>query len=200
MAQIPVVGKNTGQIDLDLPKADAHLLHSVVVWQLASRRRGTASTKTRAEVSRTGRKMYAQKGTGNARHGNRSVPTFVGGGVAFGPKPRDYSYSLPKKIRQRGLEMAIGDRAEQGMVLAVDGFELDGKTKGFVSWAKDNGMDGRESVLLVTDDAGALRAARNLSWVTALPVAGLNVYDILRHDRLVIDAARLRPAQEEAAQ
>ncbi|MFC6616666.1 50S ribosomal protein L4 [Deinococcus radiophilus] len=201
MAQIQVVGKNGGRsIELDLPEVNPHVLHEVVTWQLAGRRRGTASTKTRAQVARTGRKMFSQKGTGNARHGDRTVPTFVGGGVAFGPKPRSYSYTLPRKVRQLGLAMALADRQAAGMLTAVDGYDLDGKTKSFVQWAKDNGMDGSEKVLIVTDDANVLRSARNVAWATALPVAGLNAYDILRHDRLVIDAVALEPAQEEEGQ
>jgi len=202
MAQINVVGKNGGRtIDLDLPEVNPGLLHDVVSWQLAKRRQGSASTKTRAEVSRTGKKMYSQKGTGNARHGNRAAPIFVGGGVAFGPKPRNYGYTLPKKVRQLGLAMALADRAAEGKLLAVDGFDLsDAKTKSFLAWAAQNGLDGSERVFLVTDDENVRRAARNLSWVTPLPVAGLNVYDILRHDRLVVDANVLEPAREEAAQ
>lgn len=201
MAQINVVGNNTRTIELDLPKANAHILHEVVTWQLAKRRQGSASTKTRAEVSATGKKMFSQKGTGNARHGDRSVPTFVGGGVAFGPKPRSYAYTLPKKVRQLGLAMALSTRQEAGKLLAVDGYSFeDGKTKSFVSWAKSQGMDGSESVFVVTDNEAVRRAARNLSWVTALPVAGLNVYDILRHDRLVIDAVVLEPAKEGGEQ
>ena len=197
MAQINVVGNNARTISLDLPQANKHLLHQVVTWQLAKRRAGTASTKTRTQVSATSKKMYSQKGTGNARHGDRAAPNFVGGGVAFGPKPRSYAYTLPKKVRQLGLAMALSDRSEQGKLLAVDGFGLtDHKTKGFLAWASQNGMDGSERVFLVTDDENARRAARNLPWVTALPVAGLNVYDILRHERLVIDAAVLEPARE----
>ncbi|GAA5502166.1 50S ribosomal protein L4 [Deinococcus xinjiangensis] len=199
MAQIDVIGKNGGRkIDVELPEVNKGVLHDVVTWQLASRRRGTASTKTRAQVARTGKKMYSQKGTGNARHGDRTVPTFVGGGVAFGPKPRSYAYTLPKQLRQLGLAMALASRQADGKLVAVDGFDLDGKTKGFVSWAGQNGMDGSEKVLLVTDDQNARQAARNVAWVSVLPVAGVNVYDILRHDRLVIDAAALEMTDEEA--
>nr|7A18_C Chain C, 50S ribosomal protein L4 [Deinococcus radiodurans R1 = ATCC 13939 = DSM 20539] len=192
-AQINVIGQNGGRtIELPLPEVNSGVLHEVVTWQLASRRRGTASTRTRAQVSKTGRKMYGQKGTGNARHGDRSVPTFVGGGVAFGPKPRSYDYTLPRQVRQLGLAMAIASRQEGGKLVAVDGFDIaDAKTKNFISWAKQNGLDGTEKVLLVTDDENTRRAARNVSWVSVLPVAGVNVYDILRHDRLVIDAAAL---------
>jgi len=198
VAQINVIGQNGGRtIDLDLPEVNVNILHDVVTWQLASRRRGTASTKTRAQVSATGKKMYGQKGTGNARHGDRGVPTFVGGGTAFGPKPRSYSYTLPRKVRQLGLAMALADRQETGKLLAVDGFNLDGKTKSFVSWAAQNGLDGTERVLLVTDDVQARQGARNVPWATVMPVAGLNAYDILRHDRLIIDAVALEPAHEE---
>lgn len=202
MAQINVIGKNGGRtIDLDLPEVSAHVLHEVVTWQLASRRRGTASTKTRAQVSKSGKKMFSQKGTGNARHGDRSVPTFVGGGVAFGPKPRSYGYTLPRKVRQLGLAMALADRQDSGKLLAVDGFDLaDAKTKSFVAWAKQNGLDGTERVLVVTDDEQTRLAARNVPWVTAMPVMGLNAYDILRHERLVIDAVALEPAQDELAE
>lgn len=201
MAQIDVIGKNGGrQIDVELPEVNKGVLHDVVTWQLANRRRGTASTKTRAEVARTGKKMYSQKGTGNARHGDRTVPTFVGGGVAFGPKPRSYSYTLPKKVRQLGLAMALASRQEEGKLLAVDGYDLaDAKTKSFIGWAKNNGLDGNEKVLLVTDDEQVRLAARNVAWVSVLPVAGVNVYDILRHDRLVIDAAALEPMDEEGS-
>lgn len=201
MAQINVIGKNGGRsIDLELPEVNPHVLHDVVTWQLAGRRRGTASTKTRAQTSHGGKKIYSQKGTGNARHGDRSVPTFVGGGVAFGPKPRSYSYTLPRKVRQLGLAMALADRQGSGKLLAVDGFDLDGKTKSFVAWAGQNGMDGSERVLLVTDDVQARQGARNVPWATVMPVAGLNAYDILRHERLVIDAVALEPAQEAPMQ
>ena len=202
MAQINVIGQNGGRtIELPLPEVNSGVLHEVVTWQLASRRRGTASTRTRAQVNKSGRKMYSQKGTGNARHGDRSVPTFVGGGVAFGPKPRSYDYTLPRQVRQLGLAMAIASRQEDGKLVAVDGFDIaDAKTKNFVSWAKQNGLDGTEKVLLVTDDENARRAARNVSWVSVLPVAGVNVYDILRHDRLVIDAAALEIVEEEAGE
>ncbi|GAA5435033.1 50S ribosomal protein L4 [Deinococcus sp. A31D244] len=197
MAQINVIGKNGGRtIDLELPEVNSGVLHDVVTWQLASRRRGTASTKTRAQVSATGKKMFSQKGTGNARHGDRSVPSFVGGGVAFGPKPRSYGYTLPRKVRQLGLAMALAARQDEGKLVAVDGFDVDGKTKNFVSWAAQNGMDGSERVLIVTDDAQTRQAARNVIWATVMPVAGLNAYDILRHERLVIDAIALEPAQE----
>jgi large subunit ribosomal protein L4 len=187
MSSINVVGKNPSTLELALPEAKTHVLYEVVNWQLAKRRRGTASTQTRAEVSRTGKKLYSQKGTGNARHGDRAAPIYVGGGAAFGPKPRDYSYTLPKKVRKLGLAMAVSSRLSEGKVVAVDGFEVDGKTKSFVAWAKKHGMDGSERVFLVTSDEMTIRAAKNLPWVTAVKAAGLNTYDILRHQVLVAD-------------
>ncbi len=191
MSSISVIGNNPGSLELNLPVAKTHVLYEVVNWQLAKRRRGTASTQTRAEVSRTGKKLYSQKGTGNARHGDRSAPIYVGGGAAFGPKPRNYDYTLPKKVRKLGLAMAVSSRVAEGKVLAVDGFNLDGKTKGFLAWAKEHGMDGSERVFLVTEDQMAIRAAKNLHWVTAVKAAGLNCYDVLRHEQLVADKAVL---------
>jgi large subunit ribosomal protein L4 len=199
MSSINVVGKNPSTLELTLPEAKTHVLYEVVNWQLAKRRRGTASTQTRSEVSRTGKKLYSQKGTGNARHGDRAAPIYVGGGAAFGPKPRDYSYTLPKKVRKLGLAMAVSSRVAEGKVLAVDGFELDGKTKNFVAWAKSHGMDGSERVFLVTDDANAIRAAKNLPWVTAVKAAGLNTYDILRHQQLVADKGVLEALHADKA-
>jgi large subunit ribosomal protein L4 len=199
MATFSVIGQNPGSIEVALPEVNQHVMFDVVTWQLAKRRAGTASTKTRSNVSRTGKKMYSQKGTGNARHGDRAAPIYVGGGTAHGPHPRDYSYTLPKKVRKLGLAMAVADRAEQGKVVAVDGFGIEPKTKSFLAWASANGMDGSERVFLVTDDANALRAARNLIWVTPVKAAGLNCYDVLRHERLLIDRAALEAVKLERA-
>jgi large subunit ribosomal protein L4 len=199
IATFSVIGQNPGSLEVVLPEVKAHVMFDVVTWQLAKRRAGTASTKTRANVSKTGKKKYSQKGTGNARHGDGAAPIFVGGGTAHGPHPRDYSYTLPKKVRKLGLAMAVADRAEQGKVVAVDGFGLEPKTKSFLDWAKANGMDGSERVFLVTDDENALRAARNLIWVTPVKTAGLNCYDVLRHERLLIDRGALEACKLERA-
>jgi len=200
MPSVQIIGQNPGMLELSLPKPKTHVLYEVVNWQLAKRRRGTASTQTRAEVSRTGKKIYGQKGTGNARHGDRAAPIYVGGGAAFGPKPRDYEYTLPKKVRKLGLQMAVSDRVGEGKAFAVSGFGLDGKTKSFIDWAAKNGMDGSARVFLVTDDELVLRAARNLPWVTPVKAAGLNVYDILKHDILVADKAVLEAVASGATE
>ncbi len=184
---IDVVGSGR-KVTLDLPEPKESVLHEVVAWQLSKRRRGTAATKTRGMVSGSTAKIYPQKGTGRARHGSKKAPIFVGGGISFGPQPRSYSYTLPKRVRRLGLQMALATRANDGRLTLVDSFGVGGKTREFVTWAKNNGFDGSERVLLVTDDELVRRAARNVPWVDVLAGAGLNVYDILRADRVIADA------------
>ncbi len=186
---IDVIGSGR-KVVLDLPEPKEAVLHEVVAWQLSKRRRGTAATKTRAEITGSTAKIYPQKGTGRARHGSRKAPIFVGGSKAFGPQPRDYAYTLPKRVRRLGLEMALAARAQDGKLTLVEAFGIaEGKTKEFVAWARAHGIDGSERVLLVSDDDMVRRAARNLPWVNVMPSRGLNVYDILRCDRLIADAA-----------
>lgn len=175
-------------LTVDLPEPKEAVLHEVVAWQLSKRRRGTASTKTRGMMTGSTAKIYPQKGTGRARHGDRKAPIFVGGGTAFGPLPRSYAYTLPKRVRRLGLGMALAARAQGGKLTLVESFGIGGKTREFVAWAKDHGFHGEERVLLVTDDENARRAARNVPWVDAMPVRGINVYDILRSDRVIADA------------
>jgi large subunit ribosomal protein L4 len=187
--QLPVIGSSK-TIEANLPeKVNTHVLYEVVRWQLASRRRGTAATKTRGMVNFTTKKMYGQKHTGRARHGDYGAPIFVGGGTTFGPQPRDYSYTLPKKVRKLGLGMALTDRAKENKLFLVESFKgVSGKTKEFVAWLKDNSLEGA-SVLLVTSDEVVARSARNLPKVRVIAPIGLNVYDIMRHEALVIEAS-----------
>lgn len=192
---IDVLGTNR-KVTLDLPEPKESVLHEVVAWQLAKRRRGTAATKTRSMVTGSTAKIYPQKGTGRARHGSRKAPIFVGGGISFGPQPRSYDYTLPKRVRKLGLQMAIAARANDGRLTLVDSFNIAGKTREFVAWAKANGFDSAERVLLVTDDEMVRRAARNVPWVDVLATKGLNVYDILRADRVIADATLFDEAAE----
>ena len=185
---LDVVG-SARKITLDLPDPKDSVLHEVVAWQLSKRRQGSASTKTRGEVIGSKAKIYPQKGTGRARHGSRKAPIFVGGGTVFGPRPRTYGYTLPKGVRRLGLNMALAARANDGRLTLVDSFGVDGKTKDFLRWANENGFKGSEKVLLVTDDELVRRAARNLPWISVMKGAGLNVYDILRHEHIIADAA-----------
>ncbi|CAK8711083.1 MAG: 50S ribosomal protein L4 [Candidatus Electrothrix sp. LOE1_4_5] len=167
-------------------EVDTGILHEVVCMQRANRRRGTASTKTRGEVRGGGAKPWRQKGTGRARAGTNNSPIWRGGGTTFGPKPRDYSYSMPKKVRRLALRMALSARMSEGNVVILDQFAMDApKTKDFVNVMKNFDFD---QCLIVTEEgAGNLQlSARNAVGYKTLPVAGLNVYDILKYPKLMV--------------
>jgi len=162
------------------------VLHEVVCMQRANRRAGTASTKTRGEVKGGGAKPWRQKGTGRARAGSRTSPLWRGGGTIFGPKPRDYSYKLPKKVRRLALKMALSARHGEGNMVVVDSLGLEKiKTKDFVQVMKNFQFD---NCLVVTagNDPVAAKSARNAVGYKVLPVAGLNVYDILKYPKLML--------------
>ena len=170
------------------PRAD--ILHRVVTWQLTNRRGPARAARERSEVNRTGKKWGRQKGGGTARHGNRRAPIFIGGGKAHGARLRDFEQSLNKKVRALGLKMALSAKAKEGLVV-VDSLELkDAKTKALVAAFGKNGWSGK---VLVIDgeavDAGFRKAAGNLPGVNVLPAMGANVYDILKHDTLVLTKA-----------
>ena len=171
------------------PRGD--IVARVVNWQLAKRRAGTHKVKGRSEISRTGAKMFRQKGTGNARHGPASVVQFRGGGVVHGPVVRDHGFSLPKKVRKLGLKSAISAKAADGKMIIVDALKSAGKTAELRG--KLNKL-GAENALIIggaeLDDA-FVKAASNIPHVDVLPQQGINVYDILRRDVLVLskDAA-----------
>lgn len=200
MYSLPVLGSNK-TVEAQLPEAvNGHVLFEVVRWQLASRRRGTAATKTRGMVNYTTKKMYGQKGTGRARHGDYAAPIFVGGGTAFGPKPRDYSYTLPKKVRKLGLSMALADRAREGKLFLVENFQgVNGKTKEFATWLEAHNL-ADQTILLVTSKEEVARAARNLPRVRVLAPEGLNVYDIMRQEVLLLEAAAWEGVQARVSQ
>ncbi|WP_339136720.1 MAG: 50S ribosomal protein L4 [Candidatus Electrothrix sp. GW3-4] len=167
-------------------EVDTGILHEVVCMQRANRRRGTASTKTRGEVRGGGAKPWRQKGTGRARAGSNTSPVWRGGGTTFGPKPRDYSYSMPKKVRRLALRMALSARMSEGNLVILDQFAMDApKTKDFVNVMKNFDFD---CCLIVTvEGEGNLQlSARNAVGYKTLPVAGLNVYDILKYPKLMV--------------
>jgi large subunit ribosomal protein L4 len=164
------------------------LLHAEVRRQLAKRRAGTHSTKNRHTVSGGGIKPWRQKGTGRARQGSIRSPQWAGGGVVFGPVPRSYEHSLPKKVRRAALCSALSLRREEGAITVVDEISLDAfRTKRVREILRSLSLDG-ERVLIVIDaaDDKLERSARNLPGVGVLRVAGLNVYDVLRHAKLVL--------------
>lgn len=170
------------------PRAD--LLQRTVIWQLASRRAGDHSTQTRSEVTGTTKKMYRQKGTGGARHGNRKVPQFRGGGRAMGPVIRDHSIKLPKKVRALALKCALSSKQADGNLIVLDEAVMkEPKTSALVKSLKKLGLT---SALVIDGDAvdtNFARAAANIPGIDVLPSIGANVYDILRRDTLVLTKA-----------
>lgn len=163
------------------------LLYEVLKAQLASQRKGTSSSQTRSEVSRTKRKLYKQKGTGSARHGSRKAPTFVGGGTAHGPKPRDFSYRPPRKMRIGALKGALSLKLREGQLLVVQDFELDEvKTKKLAAVLAKLEV-GRGALIVDGKENEKLRlSARNLENHSVLSPEGVNLYDLLRHEHLVL--------------
>lgn len=179
------------------PRAD--LIQRVVVWQLAKRRSGQHKVLTRAEVNRTKKKVYAQKGTGQARHGARSAPLFVGGAKAMGPVAHSHEFDLPKKVRALGLRHALSSKAKSGSIVILD--EAKAKAIKTGDLAKRFDKLGLQSALVVDGefDKNFELSARNLSHVALLPASGLNVYDIIRRDKLVLTKAALAAIEERLA-
>jgi len=173
-----------------------HVLHQVVVSQLAHRRAGTASTKTRSEVNRSGRKLWRQKGTGRARVGSASSPTRRGGGVIFGPSPRQYVHKVPKKVRKIALRMALTDKVQTDHLFVVSDFNLpDFKTKGFVQVMKN--FEVRKALIVTEGENENLeRSSRNVTWVKVMRYQGLNVYDILNHEHLFLVQSAIAKIEE----
>jgi large subunit ribosomal protein L4 len=189
---VNVDGQRVGALELSdavfAVEVKEHLLWEVVKAQRAAQRAGTHATKTREHVRGGGKKPYKQKGTGNARQGSSRSPQFVGGGKVFGPHPRDYSYTVPKKVRRAALASALSLRAQEKKLVVVDKLALEGpKTKRLAGILKALGLpsavvvDGKENVNLS-------RSARNLTAAKYLAPEGLNVYDILDHPGLVVTA------------
>lgn len=186
--------KSAGEVELKdeifglEPRSD--ILHRMVRYQLLKRMAGTHHAQDRSEVTVTGKKMYKQKGTGGARHGDKSVPQWRGGGKAFGPKPRSHAIDLPKKVRALALRHALSSKAKAGDLVVIDSAKVaDGKTRvlrdQFAKLSLDNALviDGADL------EIGFARAARNLPNIDVLPVQGINVYDILRRKKLVLTKA-----------
>ena len=189
-------GKGKGS-DLELndavfgiePRAD--ILHRVVTWQLEKRRALAAATRERADVARTGKKFGRQKGGGTARHGDRRAPIFIGGGKAHGQRAREFNPSLNKKVRALGLKMALSAKAKGGSLIVVDNLDL-GEAKTAALKAQLAGLGLGKSALVIDGEAlnvGFAKASANLREINLLPAIGANVYDILKHDTLVLTRA-----------
>jgi len=200
MVKLPVVSLNRAPAgELSVPSAlvagpvRETLLHALVQSQLATRRAGSAATKTRAFVSGGGKKPWRQKGTGRARAGSSRSPVWVGGAVIFGPQPRDYGYRLPKSARRAALRAALAARHADGHLLVIDALTLpEAKTKRMHELLEGLGLAGADAlVVLAAADETVQRAARNLPRVQVLLEGGLNVYDVLRYSHLVVTRAAL---------
>jgi large subunit ribosomal protein L4 len=178
------------------PRAD--ILHRVVTWQLVNRRAPARAARERSDVARTGKKWGRQKGGGTARHGDRKAPIFIGGGKAHGPRARVFTSSLNKKVRQLGLKMALSSKAREGNLIVVDSLDVaEAKTKTLRAQLSKLGFG--KSALVIDGDAlnvGFARASSNLESVNMLPAVGANVYDIMRHETLVLTRAAVEQLED----
>jgi len=187
-------GKSAGSVTLNKdifglePRTD--LIQRCIVWQLAKRRAGTHAVKNRADIWRTGKKIHAQKGTGGARHGSARANLFRGGGRSFGPHPRDHSIDLPKKVRALALRHALSAKAKDGGIIVLDDIAAkDAKTKGLTAQFEKLGLANALIIGGAQIEENFGRAARNIPNIDVLPVQGINVYDILRRQKLVLTKA-----------
>jgi len=207
---ITLAGAKAGTIELDdavfgIDEIRGDILARCVNWQLAKRRGGNHKVQTRNENSRTGKKMYKQKGTGGARHGSRRAPQFVGGSRAFGPIVRDHGFDLPKKVRALALRHALSSKVKAGTLVVLDAAEIaEPKTAALRAQFAALGLKNALIIAGPEVNKGFGLAARNIPMVDVLPNAGLNVYDVLRRDTLVltrsaIEAIEARFSEKEAA-
>ena len=207
---ITLAGAKAGTIELDdavfgIDEIRGDILARCVNWQLAKRRGGNHKVQTRNENSRTGKKMYKQKGTGGARHGSRRAPQFVGGSRAFGPIVRDHGFDLPKKVRALALRHALSSKVKAGTLVVLDSAEIaEPKTAALRAQFAALGLKNALIIAGPEVNKGFGLAARNIPMVDVLPNAGLNVYDVLRRDTLVltrsaIEAIEARFSEKEAA-
>lgn len=207
---VTLAGGKAGQIELSdavfgIEEIRPDILARCVTWQLAKRRAGTHKVQTRNENSRTGKKMYKQKGTGGARHGSRRAPQFVGGSRAFGPVVRSHAIDLPKKVRALALRHALSSKVKAGSLIVLDAVALEApKTAALRAQLAKLGLTNALVIAGPEVDGNFKLAARNIPAIDVLPNAGLNVYDVLRRDTLVLTkdavaAIEARFAEKEAA-
>ena len=208
MASLPVydqAGKKVGSYDIEptdlCATIDKQLLHDAVVMYQANARQGSFKTKTRSEVSGTTKKMYRQKGTGNARAGHRTSNIRRGGGHAFAIRNRDYSYRLPRKAVRLATRMAIAGKIQDDRVLVVDQLALDApKTSTIAKMLKGMGLEGRTALIATADVAPAVhKSARNIGGVSVLPVSDLNALAILKPQRMIVTREAMDRLKENAA-
>ena len=197
-------GKEAGSVTLNKdifglePRKD--LIQRCIVWQLAKRRAGTHAVKNRADIARTGKKSGPQKGSGGARHGSQRANLFRGGGRSFGPHPRDHSIELPKKVRALALRHALSSKAKDGGIVVIDAIDTtDAKTKALAAQFDKLGFSNALIIGGAEINENFGRAARNIPNIDVLPVQGINVYDILRRQKLVLTKAAVEALEARFA-
>ncbi len=191
VAVYDMANKQVGDIELNDNifgvEVNGPLLHQAVVMQLASQRLGTHATKTRAMVRGGGRKPWRQKGTGHARSGSNTSPVWVGGGVVFGPHPRSYSFSMPRKQRRLAIKCALSDKVQSGDFLVLENLNFDiPKTKDVVKMLDAFKVEKKALIITADEAENVERSSRNIPGVKAISAMGLNVFDILHHDKLFV--------------
>jgi large subunit ribosomal protein L4 len=204
MSQLPlydIKGQSLGQFEASDKifgaKMNMPVVQSTLTWFMASQRQGTHSSKTKGEVSGGGKKPWKQKGTGRARAGSNRSPLWRKGGVIFGPKPRDYDYTLPKKVRQLALKVVLSDKARSEKLRVLDNLALTtGKTKLAVQVLKELGIAGKVLVLLAEKNDNVARAFRNINGVTVADAASVNIFDLLAADWLLADRPAIKKIEE----
>lgn len=200
---IDIKGEKVGEVEIRDEvfnvEVKPHLIHEVIRMQRSKRRSGTAATKTRKEVNASGAKPHRQKGTGRARQGSRRSPLLVGGGVIFGPHPRDYGYTVPKKVRRSALKSALTVRYTASKMKVLDRLEIaEISTKTFSGIMKNLNLT-KPLFIINNKDEMVEKSARNIPYVKVLRSEGLNVYDIIRHDQLIMTVDALRRIEEVLA-
>ena len=178
-------------------EVNEHVVYEVVKNQLANKRQGTQSAKTRAEVRGGGRKPWRQKGTGRARQGSIRSPQWKGGGVVFAPKPRDYSYSVPKKVKRLAMKSALTDKLQNNEIIVVDGMNFDApKTKEMVNMLSNLKADKKALIVMDEKNTNVIRSAGNIPNVATTLVNTLNVYDILKYNSFIITKEAVKKVEE----
>ncbi|HAE92338.1 50S ribosomal protein L4 [Tissierella praeacuta] len=196
-----MLGEQVGEIELDENvfgvEVNQHVVYEVVKNQLANKRQGTQSAKTRAEVRGGGRKPWRQKGTGRARQGSIRAPHFTGGGVTFAPKPRDYSYSVPKKVRRLAMKSALTSKVLNNEIIVIDEINFDApKTKDMANFLTKINADKKALIVMGDKNENVIRSANNIPNVQTALVNTLNVYDILKYNSFIITKDAVRKVEE----
>ncbi|MCK9268692.1 MAG: 50S ribosomal protein L4 [Alkaliphilus sp.] len=196
-----ISGDQVGEIELSDDvfgiEINENAMYEVVKNQLANKRQGTQSTKTRAEVRGGGRKPWRQKGTGRARVGSSRSPLWIGGGVSFAPKPRDYSYRLPKKIRKLAMKSALTSKVNNDEIIVLDGLNISApRTKEMVNILNNLNADKKALIVMDEKNDAVIKSARNIPGVKTTSVNTLNVYDILKYDKFIITKDAVQKVEE----